>query len=160
MADQKLKIGDMLPGGLLTQQEWEFIKKEFEQEEDTKSESFRYMILDQCQELAATQCIGENENKCLFCGSIRTRKEGLCKTCYGALRSRGVLRQCGHTHAFKNPDLVCVRCGKLPAVSKGLCRNCFHRMKIKGFNTAEELINSEKLSEKLIESAGNIFISK
>lgn len=156
MADKILKIGDMLPGGLLSQQEWEFMKKEFEQEENTRSESFRYLILGQCRELAVKHCVGENENKCLFCGGVRTRKEGLCKTCYGALRSRGVLRQCGHTHSFKNPDLICLRCGKAPAASKGLCRSCFHRMKLKGFNTAEELINSEKL----VEPAGNIFISK
>ena len=147
MVGNELKIGDMLPGGLLTDQEWALLKAEFAQEEDTKSKSFRYRILAQCEELSKKHCVGENEHKCILCGSKVQRKEGLCKTCYGALRSRGVLRQCGHTHIVKNADLLCAFCGKRPAVSKGLCRSCFHRLKVHGLNTAEELINYEKVEE-------------
>lgn len=147
MTDKKLRIGDMLPGGLLTEQEWRVLKHEFDQEKDTKSETFRAMILAQCQQLAQTHCVGENANKCLICGNHTQRKEGLCDTCFNALRVRGVLRQCGHTHRVKNADLVCAYCGASPAVTKGLCRNCYTKMKYRGLNSAEELINYEKANK-------------
>ena len=147
MADWKLKLGDMLPGGLLTEQEWLFFKKEFAQEENTKSKAFFHMFLNQCMELAETHCTGENAHRCIICGAKPARKEGICQTCYSAVRTRGVLRQCGYTHTVKNTDLICAFCGELPAVSKGLCRNCFAKMKVRGLNSAEALINFEKLEE-------------
>lgn len=157
MAEKVYKMGDMLPGGLLTEEEWQLIKKEFEQEPDTKSESFRQMIVRQCIDLTKTHWVGENDHKCLFCGKETKRMEGLCNTCYNAIRVRGVLRQCGHTHDIKNADLACIVCGKKPAISKGVCKSCFYKMERRGFKTPDELIRFNE-SNAIVDPASGIFV--
>lgn len=140
---KQYKMGDKLPGSLLTEEEWVQLRDEVDQAENPMELWFRKKILDECRELATIHCVGEKAHKCLLCGNEQDHASGLCRTCLNAINNRCALRQCGRVHGLSNSDVVCLSCGQRKAKTLGLCRNCYHRMKRLGLKSAAELLQYE-----------------
>lgn len=159
MADKPLYSGDKLPGSLLTDNEWNCLKEMDAQFTDKMSFDYRDTIGRQLMRLAKTHCTGDNAGKCLLCGDNQNDpKYGLCFTCTGAFRKRGVLRQSGKTREVKNADLICSLCHSAPAQTLGVCHNCYYKMKRKGFSSVEEY--KAYLADKIEKIPNTIFVEK
>ena len=136
------KISLQLPGSIIPENEWDHLLEAFESAEDTRSEEFKEWFYTDLKELKDKYCVGENEDTCLLCGNHHINRTGLCVTCAGAYRDRGVLRQKGRTHTYKLNETPCVVCGR-PVFSTGLCRSCYYRKKYYKIKTNEEFIEHE-----------------
>ena len=142
------KINLQLPGSIISEEDWNVLLEHFENAEDVLSVEFKKWFYDECKRLKKKYCIGKNEEKCLICGNSPIDTKGLCITCAGAYRDRGVLRMQGKVHGSTIKKIPCKICGE-PSFSKGLCRSCYYKKKYYGFETDEEFKAHE-------EKVGNI----
>ena len=144
-----LKKGDKLPGNLMSEEDWIMVRDMVDNEPNPTSIEFRAKIYPVLIKLKKKYCVGENEEKCLLCGSTGTEKikvnpKGLCPACAKAFTGRGVLRQCGITRGFMNPQLTCICCEKEQGRTLGLCMKCYRLYKKKDGMTVEEFVAAEK----------------
>lgn len=141
---EKYKLGDRLPGCLLSEDEWHHLSQMFSSKEKPLNKEDRKEILSYFDKLALTHCVGENESKCLLCSEEQHHHTGLCAKCLKSARN-GTLRSCGNVRGqMKHESLVCLVCGKEGAKAKGLCRNCYYLYTKYGYESIEEMKQSKQ----------------
>ena len=141
---ERYRLGDKLPGCLLTENEWQDLNRLFDSKDKPLNKEDRKEILKCFDELALSHCVGENENNCLLCSEEQHHHTGLCPKCLRSARN-GVLRSCGNVRGqMKHESLVCLVCGKEGARAKGLCRSCYYLYKKYGYKSIEEIRQSKQ----------------
>lgn len=126
--EKKYKVGDKLPGCIISQEEWDAISENLANEKKPLDTETRKKYVGIFDDLAAKYCNEENKNKCLLCGEEQHHHTGLCNTCLKAVK-RGVIRQCGNVRnmSLAHKHLVCRICGAESPVAHGLCRKCYYK---------------------------------
>ena len=126
--EKKYKVGDRLPGCIISQEEWDAVNKSLEDEYKPLDAAARKKYVEIFDKLAIKYCNGENEGKCLLCGKDQHHHTGLCDICLKAIK-RGVMRQCGNVRnmSLAHKYLVCRICGAENPVAHGLCRKCYYK---------------------------------
>ena len=140
MEDKLYKLGDKLPGSLLTEEEWQSLRGRSDSLQDIPATEYRTKVFAEAKRLARIHCVGDDEHKCIICGDeIEIKRPdhdyqypGLCKKCQKTISYRRKLPMCGNVRWMKNPDLICRCCEERSAQFMGLCRNCYHHSTVSG----------------------------
>lgn len=140
-------FGDMLPGGRLSEEDWQKLKKLEESLKDAPKEEYNEKIFGLLKEYYLKYRDDGKEYTCLLCGKTAkgTRPDydykypDLCITCFKALYYRSSLPRCGITRPMKNSTLICRSCGERAAQTMGLCRRCYHHSQKSGITDTEPL---------------------
>lgn len=139
--------GDKLDGSILSNDAWNKLKVLVETRKKPLTIEDKREIFCNFKALAKKFCVGKNKHKCLLCGEIQNRDEGLCNMCYKAFIDRGVLRQCGTIHGCTQKNVLCSACGENLGFNLGVCRKCYHKMKhyhLKDISELKEFLRKEK----------------
>lgn len=143
------QYGDKLPGSLLTDAEWRYLRDMMETEKEAMrqrgdkrlSKEFREKMIEELEAIAKERCVGDSSERCVLCGDdskpLHQYRLGLCLKCWRGIWERDVLRQAGNTHKMAHKDTVCAACMSNPARSMGLCVSCLHFKKIFGLKARD-----------------------